>query len=182
MPRARLENVIEYLRGTENRYLIGGQGEDAHSFAPDSAEWFVWLDELSSFHFTGKHGHFTARQEHKPGGEGFWYAYLKAHGRLHKRYLGTTNKLTLSCLEQTAERLHEEAVCNLPEDEVLINRSRKPRPSTQALIVGPLTFQWEDGILTVKTPTERHFLNRLQTAELLGYLYDQRGALLNKLK
>ena len=46
-------------------------------------------------------------------------------------------------------------------------------------MLGP---QWEDGILTVKTPTERHFLNRLQTAELLGYLYDQRGTLLNKLK
>jgi hypothetical protein len=181
MPRARLEHVVQHLRGTENRYLIF-TGGDAHQFAPGSAEWFAWLDTLSSFHFTGKHGHLTARQERKSSGEGFWYAYLKAHGQLHKRYLGTTDKLTLSLLEQTAETLHEGAVCNLPEDELLITRPRMPPPSTQGLIVGPLTFQWEDGILTVKTPTERHFLNRLQTAELLGYLYDQRGALLNKLK
>ncbi len=181
MPRARLEHVIEHLRGTEDRYLIF-IGGDAHRFAPDSAEWFAWLDTLSSFHFTGKHGHLTARQERKPSGEGFWYAYLKAHGQLHKRYLGTTDKLTLSLLEQTAETLHEGAVCNLAEDELLITRSKKPRPSLQGLILGPLTFQWEDGILTVKTPTERHFLNRLQTAELLGYLYDQRATLLNKVK
>src|SRR2546423_6263372 len=79
MPRARLEHVIEHLRGTENRYQIF-TGGNAHRFAPDSAEWFAWLDTLSSFHFTGKHGHLTARQERKPSGEGFWYAYLKAHG------------------------------------------------------------------------------------------------------
>ncbi len=69
---------------------------------------------------------------------------------------------------------------SLPSDEV--GKSYTHPVGIQGLILGPLTFQWEDGILTVKTPTERHFLNRLQTAELPGYLYDQRATLLNKVK
>ena len=43
-----------------------------------------------------------------------------------------------------------------------------------------LTFEWKDDLLSVKTPSERHYLNRTQTIELLSYLYDQRGTLLRK--
>ncbi len=32
---------------------------------PDSLEWFTWLDQVSSFAFVGKGGHYTARKEAK---------------------------------------------------------------------------------------------------------------------
>ena len=44
--------------------------------APDSPEWFTWLDQVSSFAFCGKSGHYTARQEAKQRGDRYWYAYL----------------------------------------------------------------------------------------------------------
>src|SRR5438128_9220442 len=68
MGRTRLEHTIEYLRGTENRYLIFAEGGRAQAFAPDTPEWFAWLATLPSFHFQGKSGQFSARQERKRRG------------------------------------------------------------------------------------------------------------------
>jgi hypothetical protein len=154
MAQHRLYNLIEHVAGTENRYLfmdeIEGHVQSRSNLVPDAPDWFAWLAKLGSFHFAGKCGHFTARQERKQRGDVYWYAYLKAHNHRHKRYLGSTNKLTLAHLEQTA----------------------------QALSLGPLIFRWEDGLLEVKTPTEPYVLNQTQTAELLSYLYGLRRTLL----
>jgi hypothetical protein len=49
-------------------------------------------------------------------------------------------------------------------------------------MLGPVTFLWHDELLKVKTPTGTEYLTRTQAAELLGYLYDQREAILNKPK
>ncbi len=101
--------------------------------------------------------------------------------KLYKRYLGTTEKLTQARLEETALALHEEALRNLPEDQLRNgNLKQKQGVASQGLIIGSLTFEWKDDLLSVKTPGERHYLNRTQTAELLSYLYDQRGTLLRK--
>ena len=43
---------------------------------PDSPEWFAWLDQVSSFAFSGKTGHYTARKETKQRGDRYWSAYL----------------------------------------------------------------------------------------------------------
>ena len=179
MTRYRLHNVIEYLRGTENKYLIFASGEKAHTFVPDSSEWFAWLATLSSFHFQGKSGHFTARCEHKRRGD-YWYAYLKAHQQIYKRYLGTTEKLTLASLEQTASDLHEEVIGNLPESQLLNERTSQQKVSSQGISIGSLKILWHDGVLKIQTARESHFLNRTQTAELLSYLYDQRESVLKK--
>jgi hypothetical protein len=178
MAHARLENLIEYLPGTENRYLLFEGGKGAQTVTPDSAEWFVWLAQLSSFHFQGKGGHFTACQERKQRGATYWYAYRKAHKIRLKRYLGTTEKLTLTHLEQVACALHEATLGTIPEDEALNARSKAP--ASEGLKVGPLTVVWDQGVLSIKTFTEHHVLSKTQTAELLSYLYDQRGALLKK--
>jgi hypothetical protein len=37
---------------------------------PDSRAWFAWLDQVSSFAFSGKSGHYTARKEAKQRGGG----------------------------------------------------------------------------------------------------------------
>ena len=71
---------------------------------PDSKDWFEWLYSIPvSFHFKGKSGHFTARKEQRRD-ETYWYAYLKA-GSLHKAYLGKTEELTQTRLEEVAARL-----------------------------------------------------------------------------
>lgn len=177
MTRYRLHNVIEYLRGTENKYLIFAPGGRAQTFVPDSTEWFAWLATLPSFHFPGKSGHFTARCEHKRRGD-YWYAYLKAHQQIYKRYLGTTEKLTLALLEQTARDLHEEVIRNFPEIQLLTERTSQQEASSPGMSVGSLKILWHTSVLKIQTPSESHDLNSTQTAELLSYVYDQRASLL----
>lgn len=180
MAQHRLYNLIEHVSGTENRYLfmdvLEGPAQTRSQLVPDSPDWFSWLARLGSFHFQGKSGHFTARQERKQRGDAYWYAYRKAHKRRLKRYLGTTDKLTLANLEQTARNLYEAALGAISEDEALNVRSKVPPP--EGLRVGPLTVLWYQGVLSIKTPTERHILSKTQTTELLSYLYAQRGMLL----
>jgi hypothetical protein len=154
MAQHRLYNLIEHLSGTENRYLfmdvLEGPAQARSQLVPDSPDWFSWLARLGSFR--------------------------KAHKQRLKRYLGTTDKLTLANLEQTARNLYEAALGAIPEDEALNVRSKALPP--EGLRVGPLTVLWYQEVLSIKTPTERHILNKTQTTELLSYLYAQRGMLL----
>jgi hypothetical protein len=184
MAQNRLQNLIEHVTGTENRYLFmdatEGTARSRQQLIPDSPEWFIWLAGLPSFHFHGKQGHFTARQERKPRGETYWYAYRKAHNLQHKRYLGTTEKLTLAHLEDTAHMLREAALGSLPDNQVL--NARQTKHAQHSLAIGPLIMKWDNGALVVRTPTELHVLNRRQAAELLGYLYDHRGTILKSME
>ena len=182
MAQHRLYNFIEHVKGTEHRYLfmdvLEGPAQARSNLMPDSPDWFSWLARLGSFHFQGKSGHFTARQERKQRGDVYWYAYRKAHTQRLKRYLGTTDKLTLAFLEQAAHDLHEAALGAITEDEAL--NARAPKSMPDGLRVGLLTVRWHEGVLLVRTPTEHHILNRSEAAELLSYLYDQRASLLKQ--
>ncbi len=82
------------LYETRSREVLG--------IAPDSQEWFAWLDQVSSFAFSGKSGHYTARKETKQRGDRYWYAYLATGEQLTKKYLGKTADLTLTRLEHMA--------------------------------------------------------------------------------
>lgn len=176
MRTARLNTVIERTSG--GNYFIYDPDGGQQTFAPDSAEWFTWLAGRSSFHFAGRNGHFTARQERKQRGDTYWYAYLKAHHQRHKRYLGTTETLTLAKLEETAHVLHELVLGAFIEDEGLNTQDEAQTPDPPpALSVGSLTFQWQDDLLAVITPTERYYLSKRDATELLAYLYDRRRAL-----
>lgn len=176
---ARLNTIIEYSGG--DSYFLYDPDGGHHTFDLDSPEWFAWLRTLGSFHFKGKLGHFTGRSERKKHGDTYWYAYRKANRQLYKRYLGTTEKLTQASLEETARVLHEEVLRNLPFDQ-LRNVPLKQQQSltSPGLTLGALTFEWKDDLLSVKTPGERHYLNRTQTVELLSYLAERRAALLKK--
>jgi len=55
------------LYETREREVLG--------IAPDSPTWFAWLEQVSSFAFLGKNGHFTARKETKQRGDRYWSAY-----------------------------------------------------------------------------------------------------------
>jgi LuxR family maltose regulon positive regulatory protein len=69
---------------------------------PDSLEWFTWLDQVSSFAFVGKSGHYTARKEGRQRGDRYWSAYLTTGEQLTKIYLGKSFDLSLAQLEHIA--------------------------------------------------------------------------------
>lgn len=179
---ARLHTVIERL-GSGEQYFIYDADHGKQKFEPDSPGWFTWLAGHPSFHFKGQHGHFTARQEKKERGEtcwNYWYAYRKAYGRQHKRYLGATATLTLAKLEEVAGELHTAALGSLPDDQGLNVHIQHTQTASQGLTLGPCTFLWHDEVLKVKVFTETQYLTKSQAAELLGYLYDQRESILRK--
>ncbi len=75
------------------------------TFAPESPEWFAWLASIPSFRFESKRGKYTARKEQREPYGDYWIAYVKYHKKLYKKYLGSTDKLTMTRLEEVAEEL-----------------------------------------------------------------------------
>jgi ATP/maltotriose-dependent transcriptional regulator MalT len=82
--------------------------------APESPEWFTWLEQVSSFAFIGKGGHYTARKEAKQRGDRYWYAYFTIGEQLTKKYLGKTPDLSLARLEHIAAMLHAQSETHIP--------------------------------------------------------------------
>jgi len=81
---------------------------------PESPAWFIWLEQVSSFAFSGRSGHFTARKEAKQRGDRYWSAYLATGEHLTKKYLGKTADLTLARLEHMAGLLRAQGEAQLP--------------------------------------------------------------------
>jgi LuxR family maltose regulon positive regulatory protein len=83
-----------------------------------SPTWFAWLDSATAFrYFSGQRLHchhgsgplfapISLRKEPRRQGW-FWYAYLRSHGLLHKRYVGKSERLTIARLEEMATILNE---------------------------------------------------------------------------
>jgi hypothetical protein len=102
--RSRVISLVEYTSG--GTYVVICPQEGELFFAPDSPEWFDWLACLSSFRFVGQFGRFTAyRDSSRSGPRRCWSAVCCFHGRRYKCYLGTTDHLTVSVLEQAAASL-----------------------------------------------------------------------------
>jgi predicted ATPase/DNA-binding CsgD family transcriptional regulator len=81
-----------------------------------TAAWYSWLEQYRSFSFEAGSLTFTARKEQRPGGW-YWYAYRRSRGKLHSRYLGKSEELTLQQLTETAaafERGGEASVGKTP--------------------------------------------------------------------
>jgi LuxR family maltose regulon positive regulatory protein len=72
----------------------------------DSDDWFLWLDQITSFRFVANVGVFTARKEQRPGGW-YWYAYRRSKGKLRNLYLGCSADLTYAHLLKAALQLNE---------------------------------------------------------------------------
>ena len=79
--------------------------DKGYSVSPDILEWLEWVDSQKSFRYepleTDKG--FTVRTE-KPG---YWIGYRKISGKLHKKYIGKTEDITLELLEQAAKELNK---------------------------------------------------------------------------
>ena len=103
--------MLAWSPAREAYELYQTRGREELGIVPDSTAWFAWLDEVSSFAFLGKSGHYTARKEAKQRGDRYWYAYLSIGEHLTKKYLGKAADLTLARLEHIAGTLsaHSEA-------------------------------------------------------------------------
>src|SRR5439155_13556101 len=71
----------------------------------EEAAWLVWLREVSSFAFHSPGGSLNVYLEKRPRGGAYWYAYHTSQNRTRKRYLGRTETLSLTHLEETARAL-----------------------------------------------------------------------------
>ena len=98
-----------YPDGTDQAAAIGEVG---------SAAWFAWLEKATQFryhttqqiHVTQNHYRsmrpISVRKEKRRQGF-FWCAYLRTNGRLHKRYVGRSQALTVDKLDEIAAVLNE---------------------------------------------------------------------------
>ena len=79
------------------------ENESGYTIPLDSPQWQEWLNNAQSFRYcpTSDNAAYTARREKL-----YWYAYRKQQGKLHKRYLGKAEELTLERLEHIAELLN----------------------------------------------------------------------------
>lgn len=91
-----------------NETLTWQHGEKVHHLTVGTADWYVWLEQVSTFAFTGPTGTFTARKEPRQRGGAYWKAYRKRAGKLHRVYLGKSNELTLARLQAVATALAED--------------------------------------------------------------------------
>lgn len=103
MRKTNLPTILdssEYLELTNGLMLLLG-----------STEFFEWLNnpDNRSFRFiAGVAGNqsFTARKEASKKAEGdYWYGYRRVEGKLHKRYIGKPEDVTLERLKEVASTL-----------------------------------------------------------------------------
>jgi hypothetical protein len=99
--RSRLIPLIEY--GASGQYVVICPELGELALTLDSPEWFAWLATLSSFRFVGQQGRFTAYRKGRMSRR--WSAYRTMHQHDYQHYLGTTDHLTIDCLEQMAAKL-----------------------------------------------------------------------------
>jgi hypothetical protein len=84
----------------------------------DTPEWFVHLETITSFRYytpqqiTVSRGYrrsmrpISVRKEKRRQGH-LWYAYIRTHGQLYRRYVGKTAVLTQGKLDEVAVWLNE---------------------------------------------------------------------------
>src|SRR6266478_1536200 len=116
-------------RAAPLRVVHPGQIEQRFQSAEEAA-WLAWLGSVSSFAFHGKGGSLNVYLEKRPRGSAYWYAYQTKEGRTRKRYLGQTESLRLSRLEETARSLlhaHEGATTTEQPMLLLSGRLAPPR-------------------------------------------------------
>lgn len=76
----------------------------------DSPAWFTWLETASRFAYLShqEHVQMTVRKE-KRRHTFYWFAYTKWVGKLHNCYIGRSDTLTQTRLEQVVTLLHQRA-------------------------------------------------------------------------
>jgi LuxR family transcriptional regulator, maltose regulon positive regulatory protein len=148
--------TLAWSPATETYELYQTREHEVLRIVPDSPAWFAWLDQVSSFAFSGKSGHYTARKETKQRGDRYWSAYLAVGEQLTKKYLGKTADLTLARLEQIADMLGAHDAAQLPPPllaqrdnplhPLLATKLHVPRPRTHLVPRAHLTERLQQGL------------------------------------
>ncbi|MBV9690204.1 MAG: hypothetical protein JO202_10910, partial [Ktedonobacteraceae bacterium] len=108
--------AMPVVQGETLTYQRDGQDERLPVGTPI---WYAWLSTARTFAFRSALGTFTARKEqasNKRGG-GYWRAYRKRNGKLHRVYLGKSEELTLDRLNSAAVTLAREPSADEDERE-----------------------------------------------------------------
>ena len=117
-------------------YELYTQGQIEQRFQPaEEAAWLAWLHGVSSFAFHGARGSLNVYLEKRPRGGAYWYGYHTKEGRTRKRYLGQTESLRLSRLEETARLLlHAQQPATTTEQGMLLSSRLAPPRLPNALV------------------------------------------------
>jgi LuxR family maltose regulon positive regulatory protein len=128
MSRAPLHALI--WSKEQRFYELYTQGQLEQRFQPAEEDaWLAWLQGVSSFAFHGKRGSLNVYQEQRPRGGAYWYAYQTREGRTRKRYLGQTESLSFSRLEETTHSLlRAQPSATTTEQEMMMLSSRLAPP------------------------------------------------------
>lgn len=99
MPRSTIHRLI--WSWESHTYELHTYGHLEQRFVPgEEASWLTWLDTHTSFSFQGSSGRLNVLKESRPRGAGYWYAYFYTDQHTSKRYLGRTDTLSLTRLEE----------------------------------------------------------------------------------
>jgi LuxR family maltose regulon positive regulatory protein len=128
MSRAPLHALI--WSAEQRLYGLYTRGQLKLRFRPaEEAAWLAWLREVSAFAFHGKGGSLNVYLEKRPRGGAYWYAYHTNEGRTRKRYLGQTESLSLTRLEETARLLlHAQQPATTTEQGMMLLSSQLAPP------------------------------------------------------
>ena len=136
-------------------YELHTQDRLEQRFQPtDEATWQSWLREVTSFAFHSPAGSLNVYLERRPRGGAYWYAYQTKEGRTRKRYLGRTETLRLSRLEETARLLRSEQQPQQAFDQgllVLSGRLAPPRLPAALVEREPLLSALDGALATPLT-------------------------------
>ncbi len=101
-----------------NKLYTGAMGHGVVLCEVESLQWFEWLENATKFrYYTTQEIHvahdyyrpmrpISVRKEKRRRGF-FWCAYLRTNSRLHKRYVGRSQALTVDRLDEIAAVLNE---------------------------------------------------------------------------
>lgn len=126
----------------EQTYQIHNEST-SRGLPAESDAWSGWLAAITSFSFLGRSGAYcTARREKMQRGDAYWYAYRSIRGKTVKRYIGKTDELTISRLEEIAASFatREAPVTSIESDEARINPSvsiASVQPNTSTPLLEP---------------------------------------------
>jgi LuxR family maltose regulon positive regulatory protein len=138
--------TLAWSPATGTYELYQSSDRKALGIVPDSHTWFTWLDQVSSFAFVGKGGHYTARKEVKQRGDRYWYAYLATSELLTKKYLGKSVDLSLARLEYIAEILRVQSESQHLLYPLLATKLHKPLPRTNLVPRAHLVERLQQGL------------------------------------
>src|ERR687894_2515514 len=99
------ETGMGHARARVEGATLVAAADDAGPITVGTPAWFTWLEDATTFTFTGPSGSFIARKERRTRGGWYWKAYRTVNGARQKAYLGKRENLTLERLERAAVTL-----------------------------------------------------------------------------